>query len=42
MFRKFFKKLETIRELEAMTDRELHDIGIRRSDIRRLVREAIQ
>ena len=31
-----------IRELRAMSDRELHDIGLDRSDIPRIVREARQ
>ena len=31
---------ETVRELSEMTDRELADIGIARSDIYRIAREA--
>jgi uncharacterized protein YjiS (DUF1127 family) len=32
---------EAVRELEQMTDRELEDIGIRRGDIRYVVRGAL-
>ncbi|MGO4873035.1 MAG: DUF1127 domain-containing protein [Roseiarcus sp.] len=32
---------EAVRELSQMTDRELEDIGIRRGDIRYVVRGAI-
>jgi uncharacterized protein YjiS (DUF1127 family) len=35
------KYRETINELGRMTDRELHDLGIGRSDIRRVARTAV-
>ena len=31
---------QTVRELSLLTDRELHDLGISRSDIYRLAKEA--
>lgn len=43
MFRTMFKKAaarsQTGRELNALSDRELADIGISRGDIRRIARE---
>lgn len=35
------KYRETVTELDRMTDRELHDLGIGRSDIRRVARTAV-
>ena len=35
------KYRETVTELHRMTDRELHDLGIGRSDIRRVARTAV-
>jgi|GEM_PF-7086894 len=34
----FFRRLDTERELHSLSDRELADIGLSRSDIRNLVR----
>lgn len=36
-FRKRSKLQKTIKELESLSDRELNDIGISRSDIRRVI-----
>jgi len=35
------KYRETVNELDRMSDRELHDLGIGRSDIRRVARSAV-
>lgn len=32
---------QTINELDRMSNRELHDLGIDRSDIRRVARQAV-
>lgn len=37
-FSKWKKQRNTIRELNSLTDRELTDLGIHRSDIRKLVK----
>ena len=41
-WRKRSRAAIVIRELRAMSDRELHDIGLDRSDIPRIAREAQQ
>jgi uncharacterized protein YjiS (DUF1127 family) len=41
-WRKRSRAAVLIRELRAMTDRELHDIGLDRCDIPRIAREAQQ
>ena len=38
--REYSRYRQTVRELSAMTDRELQDIGITRFDIRRVARNA--
>ncbi len=40
-FQRRRKIIETIRELESMSDRELNDIGVSRYDIRRIAEESI-
>lgn len=40
-FSNWRKYRETLTELDRMTDRELHDLGIGRSDIRRVARTAV-
>ncbi|WP_439871791.1 DUF1127 domain-containing protein [Rhizobium leguminosarum] len=39
-FNNWRKYRQTVTELGRMTDRELHDLGIDRSDIHRVAREA--
>jgi uncharacterized protein YjiS (DUF1127 family) len=39
-FNNWRKYRQTINELDRMTDRELHDLGIGRHDIRRVARTA--
>lgn len=39
-FNNWRKYRQTITELDRMTDRELHDLGIGRHDIRRVARTA--
>ncbi|WP_010057046.1 DUF1127 domain-containing protein [Rhizobium etli] len=39
-FNNWRKYRQTVTELGRMTNRELHDLGIDRSDIRRVAREA--
>lgn len=36
---KFFSQRRTYRELSQLNDKELHDIGICRGDIKRIVKE---
>ncbi len=37
-FSRWLRYRDTIRELSGLTDRELHDLGIRRSDITAVAR----
>lgn len=39
-FNNWRKYRQTVNELDRMTDRELHDLGIGRNDIRRVARTA--
>lgn len=39
-FDEYQRYRQTVRELESLTDRELEDIGIHRSQIREIAREA--
>ncbi len=39
-FRRWRRYRETVRELQGLSSRELHDLGINRVDIGRLAREA--
>jgi uncharacterized protein YjiS (DUF1127 family) len=39
-FRRWRRYRETVRELQSLSGRELRDLGIQRSDIGRLAREA--
>ncbi len=39
MFSRWFARRETRRQLEALSDRELRDLGIYRGDIPRIVSE---
>jgi uncharacterized protein YjiS (DUF1127 family) len=39
-YRRWRRYRETVRELQALTRRELNDLGIQRVDISRLAREA--
>ncbi|MBB3977804.1 uncharacterized protein YjiS (DUF1127 family) [Rhizobium azooxidifex] len=41
-FNTWRKYRQTITELGRMSDRELHDLGIGRSDIRRVARDAVR
>ncbi|MDF1633912.1 DUF1127 domain-containing protein [Mycoplana sp. MJR14] len=41
-FNTWRKYRQTINELGRMSDRELNDLGIGRSDIRRVAREAVR
>ena len=40
-FTSWRKYRQTITELDRMTNRELHDLGIDRTDIRRVARQAV-
>ncbi len=40
-FSNWRKYRETVNELDRMSDRELHDLGIGRGDIRRVARTAV-
>jgi uncharacterized protein YjiS (DUF1127 family) len=39
-YRRWRRYRETVRELQALSPRELNDLGIQRGDISRLAREA--
>jgi uncharacterized protein YjiS (DUF1127 family) len=39
-FRRWRRYRETVRELQGLSSRELNDLGINRTDISRLAREA--
>ena len=38
--KRYTSYLATVRELEMMTDRELHDIGVSRYDIKKIAKSA--
>jgi len=40
-FSRYKKYRQTVRELSAMTDRELGDIGISRYDIKRIAKQGV-